>query len=487
MQETDSRILSVKEKVLKINLDGRIYGSFAEIGAGQDIAANFFKAGGASGTVAKTMSAYDMSFSDAIYGKCERYVSEPRLLTMIKHEYDLLGKRLPHRKANTCFFSVADTVEVLNFKRTNQGHGWMGLRFQLNPETPPNECVIHIWLHDRDAVLQQQALGIVGVNLMFGCFYLNQKPEELINSLVDNLLQGRVEIDMFRLTGPDFVNVDNRLLALQLVKNGLTNATMFGSDGEVLQPSEALYKKNVLVLRGRFRPVTNVSMDMLKTATKQFKKELDITNKEMVLLSELTLTALDNHGNINEKDFLDRVDILCSLGQTVMISNFREFYKLANYMSVFMRNKQLGIILGSVTLGKVFDNQYYKDLRGGILESFGILFGTNVKLYIYPTIDTKTGATQTSKTFVPPTSLVGLYNFLRDNGKIVDLKGADRNVMNIYSDKVLDMIHTDETGWEAMVPKLVAEIIIKRCLFDYPCNLEEKQRACELEKKKLVK
>ena len=482
----DFRTLTAKEKALKINLDKRIYGSFAEIGAGQEIAANFFKAGGASGTIAKTMSAYDMSFSDAIYGKSDRYVSESRLHTMLTHEYELLGLRLAHRKESTCFFSLADTVEALNFKRTNQGHGWLGLRFQLTPESEPNDCVVHVVLHDRDAVMQQHALGLVGINLMYGCYYLNNNPEQLINSLLDNLLAGRVEIDMFRLTGPDFKHIDNRLLSLKLVKNGLTQATMFGPDGNVLQASETLYKKNVLVLRGRFRPVTKVSMDMLNTSRKAFMEELHIGNDEMVLLSELTLTALNPQGNIDEKDFLDRVDILCSLGQTVMISNFREFYKLANYMSGFMKQKQLGIILGSVTLDKVFDNKYYNDLRGGILEAFGSLFGSNVKLYIYPTLDGK-GGLHTSETFRVPVSLAGIYQYLKDNGKIVDLHGADTKILHIISDQVLDLIHSAEEGWEEMVPETVADIIKGKCLFDYPCSLEEKKKALELYEAKMKK
>ncbi|MDX2002444.1 MAG: hypothetical protein SFW35_08425 [Chitinophagales bacterium] len=485
-EEDDFRTLTVKEKALKVNLDERIYGSFAEIGAGQEIAANFFKAGGSSGTIAKTMSAYDMRFSDAIYGKSERYVSEPRLNLMLQHEYDLLGERLEHRKSNTCFFSLADTIETLNFKRTNRGHGWLGLRFQLSPETPPNDCVLHIVMHDNDNISQQQAIGIVGVNLLYGCYYLYQDPEALLNSLVDNLQPGRIEVDMFRLTGPDFQNVDNRLMSLKLVKNGLTNATMFGSDGNVLQPSEALYKKNVLVLRGRFRPVTKVSMDMLTTAKTQFLQELDIQREEMLLLSELTLTALNPQGNIDEKDFLDRVDILCSLGQTVMISNFREFYKLAHYMSGYTRNKKLGIILGFNTLDKIFDNKYYSELRGGILESFGILFGNNVKLYVYPTIDSETGQLLTLQDFAMPVKLAGLFQYLKDNDKIEDLKGANKEVMHIISDNVLAMLKTAEPGWEDLVPPQVINMIKIKCLFDYPCSLEEKQKAEALERQRIA-
>ena len=303
------RQLSTKEKALQVNLSDDIYGSFAEIGAGQEVAANFFKAGGASGTIAKTMSAYDMSFSDAIYGQSERYVSEPRLLKMLQKEYRLLSERLPHRAPNTRFFAFANTVEALNYERTNQPHGWVGVRFQGTPGEDYNECIIHVKMHDNDALLQQHALGVVGVNLIFACFFLRD-VDDFLHSLLDELAFGRVEIDMFRITGPDFKHVDNRLMSLKLVKNGMTQAAMFGSDGNVLQPSEALYKKNVLMLRGRFRPVTHVNVDMLLAARRQFKKEPDVDKDKIVVLTELTLADLSEEGHIDEKDFLNRVDII---------------------------------------------------------------------------------------------------------------------------------------------------------------------------------
>src|SRR5687767_117457 len=287
MEKDEFRKLTTQEKALRINLRKDIYGSFAEIGAGQEVAANFFKAGGASGTIAKTISAYDMKFSDAIYGYCERYVCEPRLLKMLDHEYDLLGERLPHRIDNTRFFAYADTVEVLNFDRTNQAHGWIGLRFQLNPHSEPNDCVVHVKMHDNDPLQQQFALGIVGVNMIYACSFFSD-PEEILMSLLDSLSTRRIEIDMFRLSGPAF-HVDNRLMALKLVKNGLTKAAMFGPDGKVMQPSDELYKKNILVLRGRFRPVTNENVDMLLTSRRHFKHEPDVDRSKIVLVSELTL------------------------------------------------------------------------------------------------------------------------------------------------------------------------------------------------------
>src|SRR5688572_26308099 len=256
----EAKKLSTQEKALRINLSRAVYGSFAEIGAGQEVAANFFKVGGASGTIAKTISAYDMKFSDAIYGHCDRYVCEERVQSMLDTEYSLLPERLADRIGKTQFFAFADTVEVLNYERTNQGHGWIGLRFQLHPGKEPNDCVVHVKMHDNDPLQQQFALGVLGVNLIYGCMFM-QDIEGIMMSLVDGLSTRRIEIDTFRLSGPDFRHVDNRLMALKLVKNGLTKAAMFGPDGTVMQPSEVLYKKNVLVLRGRFRPVTHVNVD----------------------------------------------------------------------------------------------------------------------------------------------------------------------------------------------------------------------------------
>ncbi len=454
---------------MRINLAKTIYGSFAEIGAGQEVAANFFKVGGASGTVAKTMSAYDMKFSDAIYGACDRYVCEERLYSMLDKEYALLPERLPHRIQDTRFFAFADTVETINFERTNQGHGWVGLRFQLRPESEPNDCILHVKLHDNDPLQQQLALGIVGVNMLYACMFLSD-PEEIMLSLLDGLTARRVEFDMFSLKGPDFVHVDNRLLALKLVKNGLTKAAMFGPDGSVLQPSEVLYKKNVLVLRGRFRPVTHVNVDMLLTSRRMFKVEQDVEKSRIVLLSELTLNDLSADGQINEKDFLYRADILCSLGQTVLVSNYFEYYRLVEYLSKITKGRKIGITLGIFALQKIFEERTYENLRGGIMESFASLFGTNVKLYIYPALKPNSNELFTLKDFEAslPANLKHLFRYLMDNNKLIDIKDANKNILHIISDNVLAMIRKGESGWEKYVPNKVQEAIKEQGLFDYP-------------------
>ncbi|MCW5911234.1 MAG: TonB-dependent receptor [Cyclobacteriaceae bacterium] len=474
----EEKKLTTQEKALRINLSKSIYGSFAEIGAGQEVAANFFKVGGASGTIAKTMSAYDMKFSDAIYGVCDRYVCEDRLIQMLNHEYGLLPERLQHRIADTRFFAFADTVEILNYERTNQGHGWIGLRFQLRPEGPYNDCVVHVKLLDNDPLQQQVSLGILGVNMVYGCMIIKD-PEAIINSLLDGLTARRMEVDMFRLVGPDFEHVDNRLMALKLVKNGLTKVAMFGPDGSVMQPSEALYKKNVLVLRGRFRPVTHVNVDMLLTSRKRFKQEPDVDKNRMLVLTELTLSDLSADGQIDEKDFLYRADIICSLGQTVLVSNYFEYYRLVDYFSRITRGKKIGLVLGIYALLKIFEEKTYDNLRGGILESFAPLFGTNVKLYIYPSLRPGSDQLFTLADFEQelPANLRGLFRYLLDNNKLEDIRNANVSNLHIISDNVLAMIRKGEAGWEKFVPTKVSEAIKANGFFDFPVTGQEKELA----------
>ncbi|WP_425391401.1 TonB-dependent receptor [Ekhidna sp.] len=469
MEEFDKK-LTTKEKALQLNLDTRIYGTVAEIGGGQEVAAYFFKAGAASGTIAKTMSAYDMTFSDAIYGKCDRYVSQEKLLRMLDREYSLLDQRLTQRAKKSNFFAFANTVETINYNRSNVGHGWLGIRFQKHAMTKPNECIIHVTLKDRDAEWQQQVLGIVGVNLIHSCYTFNT-PEEIIDSLVDNVRKDRLEIDMFSISGPDFHHVDNRLMTLKLVKNGLTKVAMFGPDKNVILPSDIIYRKNAIVLRGRFRPVTHVNVDMMITGMRAFKKELGHA-KDIVSVVEITLKDLTLAGELDEQDYLDRVDLLCSLGQNVMISNYQEHYKLAGYLSQFIKDKTLGIIIGLNNLSQIFDEKYYKSLDGGILESFARLFGSNVKLFVYPIIDSKSGEIRTGNDFEPERHLQSLFYYFIENQKILSIPDAKTDNLHIISDQVLEMIQNDEDGWEDHVPNRVAESIKANHLFNYPYEIE---------------
>jgi hypothetical protein len=477
MNAIHNKEIGTKQKALAINLDPAIYGSFAEIGAGQDVAANFFKAGASSGTIAKTMSAYDMVFSDAIYGvqQTRRYVSEARLISMLDHEYGLLIERLAaQRGETTTFFAFSDTISALNYNKTNDGHGWMGVRFQLTPNGAFNDVIIHVNLKDNDNNLQQQAVGTLGVNLMYACFNYNSIPPVFLLSLMDNLSRDRIQIDMIRFEGPDFEKVDNRLMSLHLVKYGFSDAAVFGPDGENMQPTEALYKKHIVVIRGRFRPIINVHLDMLTTGVKQFLQEPDVDKSKVVVVTELTLQALkernaDLNADIDEKDFLDRVDILCSLGQTVMISNFHEYYKLVAYLSKITRLK-IGMVLGYPNLEYIFSEEHYQDLPGGILESFATLFSRKVKLFIYPTL--RDGMIYNCLKFNPPPHLIDLYRYLIANNKIEDIRHYNEANLNVDTDNVLQLIKHGADGWEQYVPNEVAAMIKERCLFGYHCEVD---------------
>ena len=472
MIPTQHSNIGTKQKALAINLDPMIYGSFAEIGAGQDVAANFFKAGASSGTIAKTMSAYDMLFSDAIYGaeKKRRYVSENRLIAMLDREYGLLIERLSaQRSTTTTFFAFSDTVSALNYYKTNIGHGWMGVRFQLQPGGGYNDVVLHVKLLDSDNNQQQQAVGILGVNLIYACFNYQANPFLFLLSLMDDLSKDRFQIDMIRFEGPDFTHVDNRLMSLLLVDNGFSDAAVFGPDGKNLQPSEVLYKKHIVVVRGRFRPVINVHLDMLNTGVQQFMDEPDVDRNNVVVLTELTLQSLkernaDLTAEIDKKDFLDRVDILCSLGQTVMISNFHEYYKLVAYLSTITKLK-LGVVLGYPNLEYIFSEDHYNKLPGGILESFAALFSRKVKLFIYPTL--RDGVIQNCQSFQLPPHLIDLYRYLVANDKIEDILDYNKNNLNVQTDKVLQLIKQGADGWEEYVPPEVAAKIKDRGLFGY--------------------
>ncbi|MDB5388133.1 MAG: hypothetical protein JWM11_3779, partial [Planctomycetaceae bacterium] len=267
-------ILDTRQKTLRINLDLRRYGTFAEIGAGQEVVRWFFRVGGAAGTIAKSISAYDMTVSDAYYGTCERYVCQQRLQSMLDYEYEhALAQLNETRGDTTAFFAFADTVSARNFKGTNECHGWMGVKFQAHPRDQDSQVIIHVRMLDTDNALQQEALGIVGVNLLYGACFMHHEPEQFLESLLDNLSIQRLEIDMIQFSGIAFRHVDNRIMSLKLVQLGLSNAAMFAADGTMLQPSEVLYKKPILVERGSFRPVSHVNIDMLRCALEKFSQE----------------------------------------------------------------------------------------------------------------------------------------------------------------------------------------------------------------------
>lgn len=468
----EREIFSIKRKALRLNLDESIYGTFAEIGAGQEVVRNFFQVGGASGTVAKAMSAYDMTFSDAIYGAegSGRYVSESRLRKMLDHEFKLLVERLYDEKySKKKFFVFSNTCTTLNYYKNNDPHGWMGVRFQTQPQAEPNEVVIHVRLKGSDSLYQQRTIGGVGTNLLFACYNYNTNLDEFIDSLLDNLSIDQVEIDMIRVKGPLFKNIDNRLLALKLVRKKFTDGTIFGPDKEVYQPKDVLYKKDILCLRGRFRPVTKVNEDMLRCGLDAYKT-LVKDEKNIMVLAEITLNNLAGDGEFENRDFLDRADILCSLGHTVMISNCHKHDVLVNYLDRCKPNS-IGIILGILNIVELFNEKYYKNAAGELLHYFGEIFMRNTKMLIYPYQPEKDMPVISTSNLRVPDNLFMLFKHLRNNGFLIDLKGFDKNVLQIFSPKVISMIKSGEPGWESLVPDTVADIIKENCLFEYPCEL----------------
>ncbi|NOY47007.1 MAG: TonB-dependent receptor [Chlorobi bacterium] len=464
-----SKVLTIKQKALQINLNEHIYGTFAEIGAGQETVRNFFRAGGASGTIAKAMSAYDKDFSDAIYGieSDKRYVTQQRLERMLSHEIDLIEDRLSRNKhPEKLFFTYANTVATIDFSKKFKGHGWIGVKFQLDPLEGYNEIIIHIRFKQTNAQLQQETLGMLGVNLIFGGFYMHDSPKEIVKSLYDNIEKDQIEIDMINFSGSRFTYVDNRLMSLQLVKNGMTDAVMFGPDGNNLLPAQELYKKNILALRGSFRPVTKVNMDMFEKAQKLFLKEKTVEKANTKVIFEITLANLRAEGEINERDFLDRAELLCSLGQNVMITNFQEYYRLVEYFSEFTKAR-MALAMGVYNLIQIFDEKYYRHLSGGILEAFGKLFFKDLKVYLYPLKNSETGEFFTSENLKVHPRMKELYKFFKYNGKMLDIDDFNPDILNILSRKVLKMITDGEKGWEEMLPEGIAETIKKQRLFGY--------------------
>ena len=462
-------IPSTKSKALRINLNENIYGSFAEIGAGQETVRNFFKAGGASGTIAKTMSAYDKDFSDSIYGIEEdnRYVTESRVKTMLSHEINLIEQRLPRSKhPDRLFFSYANTVATIDFAKKFKGHGWVGIKYQVEPDGDYNEIVLHIRFHENEATLQQNTLGTLGVNLIYGAFYKFNEPKKLLRYLYDHIDQDKIEIDTINFSGPQFSDVDNRLMSLQLIKNEMTQAVMFGPDGQNILPAAILYKKNILALRGSFRPVTKVNIDMFEKSLDIFKKEKKVDEDKTIVIFEITLSNLRAEGEINEEDFMSRAKLLCSLGHTVMISNFKEYYKLVEYFSAYTK-KRMGLALGVNNMIDIFDEKYYRHLSGGILEAFGKLFFKDLKVYVYPMLDPNTGEYTNSKNLKVHPRMKELYKFFKYNGKVVDIEDFDKDHLNIFSRTVLKMIKNNEDGWEKLLPEGVSEIIKQKELFGY--------------------
>ena len=458
-------ILTAGQKALQINLDNTIYGSFVEIGAGQEVARNFFKAGSASGTIAKTMSAYDRDFSNAIYGKEQdgRYVCKPRLNKMLDHEYDLLESRLKASDyRNTRFFAFADTVATVNYSKTKKGHGWIGLKFQKETNQKPSNFIFYINLHDQDSKLQQETIGTIGTNLIHACFN-EDDPKIILARIYDNLEKDQFSINMVEVSGPAFKNNDNRLLSLTLVKENMTDAVIFTPDGMNQQPSDILRKKNILTIRGSFRPVTKVNIDMLNEGLKNFKLSKKVNPDNIQILFEITLSNLKANGEVDEQDFMDRANLLCSLGYTVMVSNYKKYYKLIEYLSQFTKER-MGLILGVDNLINMFEEKYYRNLNGGIMEAFGIMFTRNIKFFLYPYQPNDKTKLLNSKNIPIHPRIKGLYNYLYSNGKIQDLD-YNKEILYIFSTDVLKKSNHVKMVLGKIWFLKVLQILLRKTLF----------------------
>lgn len=464
-------IQTTLQRALKINLDPEIYGTFAEIGAGQDVAGNFFKAGAASGTVAKSISAYDMTFSDEIYGREEsgRYVCQSRVEKMVDYEYKLIIERLAHKNKDLKFFSYSNTVSARNFHGTNEPHGWMAIRFQHEKDAESSDLIVHVRLHDQTNLLQQKSIGIFGVNMIHTAYFARGSESEIVADLMCNLDRANIEIDMIKVSGPAFANIDSRLLNLQLIVNSITDAVMFNEDGEVCLAKDELYKKNIILSRGSYRPPTKVNTDILYTGVKNFIEDKKLNSQDVVSVAEITINHLKEDGELTQEDFLARVDLLASIGQRVIISNMPQFFSLTSYISSF-KPKNIALTLGVYNFMQIFDDEYTQ-LSGGIIEALGKLFKSNLTVYLYPyREDSKEDTLIDLDSVNAPENCSHLFEHIKKHGQVKNLVGYNDNLLHIYSRKVLTMIRNNEVGWEEYVPSEISKTINEKCLFGHPCT-----------------
>ena len=461
-------MIKTEQKALDINLNDPIYGTFAEIGAGQEVARNFFQAGAAAGTIAKTMSAYDKTYSDAIYGvePSNRYVSENRLYKMLDHEWSLMEERLSESRPDATFFVFADTVQAINYTRTIKGNGWLGLRFRLIPGGPVNDMVLHVKLLDTNNRLQQEAIGVLGVNMIYAIFYYNDDPEKMVRSLVDNI-KDRVSIDLLRINGQDFNFFDKRLISLYLVKHKLTSVTMFDVNNNSIHASEFLYRESLMVIRGNFRPPTIVTQDVIDSSYRQFKSETSLPDDKLNLMMEMTMEYLKGeNAEIDEKDFLDRADMLGILGHNVLLSDCDNHQMLINYLSDY-KIANLGLVIGARELQKIITDKYNNNQDGRLLVAFGELFSQNIKIYAYPAQNEMSKEIMTAQNMEVPEGIKFLYQYLLDSKQIVPVYAFNKDILHIYPFNVLQDIQVNKAGWESNVPDVLVEMIKEKGLFGY--------------------
>ncbi len=468
MRKRDA-ILSTDQKALELNLDKYKYGSIVEIGAGQEVARRFFQVGAAAGTVAKTMSAYDMAVSDDIDSQVERHVSLSRLRQMLAKEFNQVVERLSHlRPRNTTFFAYAATVTARSFQQNKECHGWIGIRLQLHPGAAPSDVIMHVRMLDDTNAQQSEALGVLGVNLIHGAFFHHDHPEWVVEGLGDGLTPERVEVDLIHFSGPYFEEVENRLMNLHLIRSWLTRAVVFNPDGEVVVPGERFYRKPVMVMRGSFKPVTCVNVDMMAAALKQFSQLAAVDESSILQLAEITMNSLISGDNVDGADFLARVDLLTSLGFTVMISDYVRFFRLRAYLRRYTL-KQIGIVLSVRDFDFLFDEKYYEGMEGGILEAFGKLFPDNTHVYVYPSRPRHADASElvTLANVKVPANLEHLLAHLISNDKLVAVQPDDNSHLHIDATEVWQGLRRGRGEWEKDVPDSVAQRIIDSRLLGF--------------------
>ena len=453
-----ARARDINQKVLELNDDPVWYGSLAEIGGGQETGRWLFRVGRASGTVAKTMSAYDMAFSDAIYGRSTRYVSRQRLIQMLDHEFGLLQERLATKRDTKRFFCFANTVATRSHVSNEPGRGWLGVRFQHHPAAEPSQIILHAQLHDWDNLHQQEALGLLGINLIHSAYALHDQPESIIDALRDSLRPGRVEVDMIHFDGPVAEHVDNRVMSLRLVSKGLTDAAMFTATGRTVQPAEALYDQPVLVQRGTFHPVTWSVVHMLEQGERRIRAEAD-GPCEPVVVSEMNLPELERDKATEQAELLERMHILQQLGRNVLISNFREYFRLTQLIARYTK-RRIGLVTGAATIPALFDPSYYHDLPGGVLEAVGRLFKRNVRFYVYPYREPD-GTLVDAEHARIPADAEPLYQYLLQSGAIQGLEPDPRSDLSIFPEHVRQMIRDGDPDWQKLVPEPVATALLQ--------------------------
>ncbi len=459
--------MTTHEKALDINMDPSRYGSFAEIGAGQEVGRWFFRVGGAAGTIAKTISAYDKKISDAIYGTAQRYVSSGRLLAMLENEYDQNIERLDRERGHeTAFFAFADTVSAQNYLGTADCHGWMGMRFQSRPRSAASQIILHARMLDRDTLMQHEALGILGVNLIYGASRLSDRPKIFLPSLLDNLAKGRIEIDMVEFSGAAFGDVDHRLISLFLVDFGLSNAAMFSAGGDVLRPSEVLYKRPVILQRGRFRPPTKVHADIQRRALERFSADPKVDAARIVSLLEISLKELRETTDERVEDFLERISALTAGNHPVLVSDCPEYYLAVDYLARFGA-KQIALPIGIVDFIDLIREDRFAHLRGGFLEAAGRLFGLGVRLYVYPGLDPKSGQRIDLASLDLPEPISKLLDYLVEREYVSPLDGLPDSELELRSDDVLAMLRSGGRDWESYVEPEVVAAIKSGGLFGY--------------------